>query len=198
MGAGAREGGVTGTATGGRAAPPARGGRRRQRNGRPRRRQQSAIPGSQFPEEEVGEVRGRFQIVRFQRGRERMQEGPAHPRLVGEQADFVQPVPVAVMREDASLVPQVRQQGVDRRLKGQPTPRPQTHELLSDVIEKLNGRLERILINDLQEHTFFAKLVIRQDGKTIEIDSRPSDAIALGVANNVPIFVAEHVLDQVG
>ncbi len=87
---------------------------------------------------------------------------------------------------------------IDRRLKGIPTPRPQTHELLSAVIEKLDARLERILINDLQDHTFFAKLVIRQNGKSIEIDSRPSDAIALGVSNNVPIFVAEHVLDEVG
>lgn len=87
---------------------------------------------------------------------------------------------------------------IDRRLKGQPTPRPQTHELLSSVIEKLEGRLERIVINDLQDHTFFARLVIRQNGKTVEIDSRPSDAIALGVSNNVPIFVAEHVLDEVG
>jgi uncharacterized protein len=87
---------------------------------------------------------------------------------------------------------------IDRRLKGMPTPRPQTHELLSDVIEKLGGKLERIVINDLQDHTFFARLVIRQAGKTVEIDSRPSDAIALGVANSVPIFVAEHVLDEVG
>jgi bifunctional DNase/RNase len=87
---------------------------------------------------------------------------------------------------------------IDRRLKGQPTPRPQTHELLSAVIEKLDARLERILINDLQDSTFFARLVIRHAGKTVEVDSRPSDAIALGVANNVPIFVAEHVMDEVG
>jgi bifunctional DNase/RNase len=87
---------------------------------------------------------------------------------------------------------------IDRRLKGIPTPRPQTHELLSAVIEKLDARLERILINDLQDHTFFAKLIVRQNGKSVEIDSRPSDAIALGVANNVPIFVAEHVLNEVG
>src|ERR1035437_11323 len=87
---------------------------------------------------------------------------------------------------------------IDRRLKGQGTPRPQTHELLSAVIEKLDGKLERILINDLQDHTFFAKLVIRQNGRTVEVDSRPSDAIALGVANNVPIYVSEHVMDDVG
>jgi len=87
---------------------------------------------------------------------------------------------------------------IDRRLKGMATPRPQTHELLSAVIEKLDGVLERILINDLQDHTFFARLVIRQNGKMVEVDSRPSDAIALGVAHNVPIFVAEHVMDEVG
>jgi bifunctional DNase/RNase len=90
---------------------------------------------------------------------------------------------------------------IDRRLKGQPTPRPQTHELLAAVIEKLDAQLERILINDLQDHTFFARLVIRHGGgggKTVEIDCRPSDAIALGVAGNVPIFVADHVLEEVG
>ena len=87
---------------------------------------------------------------------------------------------------------------IDRRLKGQPIPRPYTHELLANVIEKMDGKLERIVINDLQDHTFFAQLVIRQNGKTVEIDSRPSDAIALGASGDVPIFVAEHVLDEVG
>ena len=55
----------------------------------------------------------------------------------------------------------------------------------------------RIEINNLQDHTFYARIHIRQDGQTIKVDSRPSDAIALGVATNVPIYVAEHVLDEV-
>ena len=86
---------------------------------------------------------------------------------------------------------------IDRRLKGIPTPRPLTHDLLASVIEQLGGEIERIEINDLQERTFFAKIYIRQDGKTLEIDSRPSDAIALGIANVIPIFVAEKVLEEV-
>jgi len=86
---------------------------------------------------------------------------------------------------------------IDRRLKGKPTPRPLTHDLLANVIEQLGGEVERIEINNLQEHTFFAQVVIRQNGNRIEIDSRPSDAIALGIATTVPIYVAEHVLDEV-
>jgi bifunctional DNase/RNase len=86
---------------------------------------------------------------------------------------------------------------IDRRLKGIPTPRPLTHDLLASVIEQLGGSIEQIEINDLENHTFFAKIHIRRDGKTMEVDSRPSDAIALGIATSVPIFVAEHVLDEV-
>ncbi len=85
---------------------------------------------------------------------------------------------------------------IDRRLKGQKRARPMTHDLLADVIEQLGADLEKIVINDLKEHTFYAKLVIRQGGALMEIDSRPSDAIALGVASDTPIFVSEHVLRE--
>lgn len=86
---------------------------------------------------------------------------------------------------------------IHRRLSGEAMQRPLTHDLLANVIEELGGTLEQIEINDLQDHTFFAKLHIRRDGELIEIDSRPSDAIALGIANSVPIYVAEHVLKSV-
>src|SRR5690349_23217560 len=82
---------------------------------------------------------------------------------------------------------------IDRRLKGIMHPRPLTHDLLASVIENLGGTIERIEINDLQDHTFFARIHIRQDSHTVKIDSRPSDAIALGVATTVPIYVADHV-----
>ncbi|TVQ54868.1 MAG: bifunctional nuclease family protein [Phycisphaerales bacterium] len=85
---------------------------------------------------------------------------------------------------------------IERRLKGIEIPRPQTHDLLASTITHLGGRLREIMISDLAEGTFFAKLIIEQDGDEIEVDSRPSDAIALGVAEGVPIYVAEHVLSQ--
>lgn len=89
-------------------------------------------------------------------------------------------------------------QAIERRLKGIQIKRPQTHDLLMNVIAAMGGRLESITINDLSEQTFFALLHVRDKaGKLVDIDSRPSDAIALGIASNVPIFVAEHVLDAV-
>lgn len=86
-------------------------------------------------------------------------------------------------------------QAIDRRLKGIEIKRPQTHDLLAQIIEQLGGELESISIHDLAEHTFFASLNIRRNGDTLKVDCRPSDAIALGVSAGVPIFVEEHVLD---
>ena len=89
---------------------------------------------------------------------------------------------------------------IDRRVKNYPAPRPLTHDLLVDIIGQLDGELDSIVITDLQEHTYFAKLRIRRDGELIEIDSRPSDAIAVAVTcePHLPIYVAERVLEEVG
>ena len=89
-------------------------------------------------------------------------------------------------------------QAIERRLKGLEPPRPQTHDLLAATIEAMGGVLEHIIIHDLSDNTFFAKLIVKHDGREIEIDCRPSDAFALGVATNVPILVEEKVLDQAG
>jgi hypothetical protein len=86
---------------------------------------------------------------------------------------------------------------IDRRVKGIGTARPLTHELLANVVQELDAEIEKIVIHDLREHTFYAKLVIRHDGRLCEVDSRPSDAIALGVATETPIYVEEGVLRQV-
>lgn len=87
-------------------------------------------------------------------------------------------------------------QAIERRLKGIAIKRPQTHDLLAKVIQELGGTLRSITITNLTDHTFFATLDVRKaDGEIVHIDSRPSDAIALGIASDVPIYVAEHVLE---
>lgn len=86
---------------------------------------------------------------------------------------------------------------IDRAVKEIPTPRPLTHDLLSSVIMQLSGGVERIEISDLKNNTFYAKIIIRQNGSALEIDSRPSDAIALAMQGNTPIYVATKVLEEV-
>src|SRR5271167_1040285 len=85
---------------------------------------------------------------------------------------------------------------IDRRVKGMPSPRPLTHDLVASVVENLGGELRDIFISELRDHTYYAKLRIRQDGELIEVDSRPSDAIALAVTAQVPIYVAEDVIGE--
>jgi bifunctional DNase/RNase len=86
---------------------------------------------------------------------------------------------------------------IDRRLKGIVPPRPMTHDLLDSVITHLGAKVERIVVNDLRNHTFYARIVLSLNGKIIEVDSRPSDAIALGAATSAPIFVAEQVFEKI-
>jgi bifunctional DNase/RNase len=88
---------------------------------------------------------------------------------------------------------------IDRRVKNQNTPRPLTHDLLVGVVEGLGAELDSVVITDLRDGTYYARLRVRQDGEIIEIDSRPSDAIAVAVTCDptLPIYVAEDVLDEV-
>ena len=85
---------------------------------------------------------------------------------------------------------------IDRRVKNIIPPRPLTHDLIVSVVEQMGGEVQDIVISDLQEHTYFAKLRVRKDGELIEIDCRPSDAIAVAVTAKVPIWVAEDVLAE--
>jgi bifunctional DNase/RNase len=85
---------------------------------------------------------------------------------------------------------------IDRRVKNLPSPRPLTHDLVANVIEQLGGEIQDVIISELKEHTYFAKLRVRHEGELIEIDSRPSDAIALAVTAKVPIYVNEEVLEE--
>ena len=86
---------------------------------------------------------------------------------------------------------------IDRRLKGLPFPRPMTHDLLASVIENLGGVVERVEITSLENRTFYACLHIRQNAQIVKVDARPSDAIALVAAGNIPIYVADQVMAEV-
>ena len=85
---------------------------------------------------------------------------------------------------------------IDRKLKDAQVPRPLTHDLLHNIIEQMGGKLSRIVVNDLRDDTYFAILEIRRGDEVIDIDSRPSDAIALAVRTTVPIFVEDKVLNR--
>jgi len=83
-------------------------------------------------------------------------------------------------------------------LDGVATPRPMTHDLLRDVLEDLSVALERVVVTELHDKTFFAELHLIQSGQRHVVSSRPSDAIALAVRTGTPIFAADSVIDEVG
>ena len=83
-------------------------------------------------------------------------------------------------------------------LQGIQTPRPMTHDLLRDILTGTNVEVERIIISELVDQTFFAVIRMVANGRTTEVSSRPSDAIALAVRINAPIYAGEEVLDQAG
>jgi len=88
-------------------------------------------------------------------------------------------------------------QAIAIELQGLPVPRPLTHMLLKNILTNLQVKVERIVIRDLQDNTFFASILLRQGDSSHTIDARPSDAIALAIATKAPIFVAPHVLKAV-
>jgi uncharacterized protein len=82
------------------------------------------------------------------------------------------------------------------KLQGAATPRPMTHDLLTEVLQKLEARVVRIAVTELRENTFYALITVAVDGSEIEIDSRPSDAIALAVRSDAPIYADEAVIEE--
>jgi uncharacterized protein len=86
---------------------------------------------------------------------------------------------------------------IERRIKGMPTPRPLTHDLLAAVIDRMDGELQDIFISELRDHTYYAKLRIKKEGELLDVDCRPSDAIALAVTVKAPIYVSEEVISEV-
>jgi bifunctional DNase/RNase len=88
---------------------------------------------------------------------------------------------------------------IDRRVKGIRAPRPLTHDLLVKVAEHLGAEFQDVVISELKDHTYFARLRLRHEGELIEVDARPSDAIVVAVTCDppLPIYVSEDVLNDV-
>lgn len=88
---------------------------------------------------------------------------------------------------------------IDRRVKGIEAPRPLTHDLLVQTVESMGGELQDVVINELKDHTYFAQIRIRLEGDLVQVDARPSDAIAVSVTCDppLPIYVSEDVLNDV-
>jgi bifunctional DNase/RNase len=82
------------------------------------------------------------------------------------------------------------------KLQSQAPPRPMTHDLVTDMLEQLGAQVIRITVTELRENTFYAQITVQQDGQEIEVDSRPSDAIALAIRAEAPIFAADRVIEE--
>ena len=82
------------------------------------------------------------------------------------------------------------------KLQGATTPRPMTHDLVTDMLAQLDAQVVRITVTELRDSTFYAQITVQQDGSEIDVDSRPSDAIALAIRADAPIFVADRVIEE--
>lgn len=94
------------------------------------------------------------------------------------------------------VIGQWEAQSIAWNMQGVEMQRPLTHDLFKAVINKTDLEISRILINDLKENTFYAKIAIKNNGETFDIDSRPSDAVAIALRMKAPIFVDSHVIDK--
>ncbi len=111
--------------------------------------------------------------------------------------------PVVVLRtEDGRYLPiyigLAEAMSINSALKNVIPPRPMTHDLLVDIIGKLKARVERVVIDDLIDNTFYARIILRQNDHEIEVDARPSDSIAIAVRIGCPIYVEDKVLEEAG
>jgi bifunctional DNase/RNase len=124
--------------------------------------------------------------------------------LVGVRVELPSNQPIVLLKEvtgDRYLpiwIGAVEATAIAFALQGIETPRPMTHDLLRDILDQTDVQVDRILIGELVDQTFYATISMGLNGKSVEVSSRPSDAIALAVRINAPIFASEDVLDQAG
>jgi uncharacterized protein len=117
-----------------------------------------------------------------------MSEGHDQHVVVLEEADGERRFPILIGGPEVFAI--------HRAVNSRPPPRPLTHELIASMLDTLNVQIERIVINDLKDGTFFGRVHLRQGDHAYDIDARPSDAIALAMMAGAPIFVAAAVLDE--
>ncbi len=117
-----------------------------------------------------------------------MSENQERQVLVLEQNDGKRSFPIVIGFSEVWAI--------HRFVSEKPMPRPLTHELIGSILRTLSVSVERVIVNDLRDGIFFARLILSRDGKHYDVDSRPSDAIAMAVQMGAPIFVEEQVLDK--
>jgi hypothetical protein len=122
--------------------------------------------------------------------------------LLGVRLELPANAPVVLLREQTGdrvlpiYIGPEEAKAIALALEGVTTPRPMTHDLLRDALAALGAAVTRITVTDLRDRTFYAELELRIDGRTVRVSSRPSDAIALAVRVDAPIYAAEGVLDE--
>jgi bifunctional DNase/RNase len=112
------------------------------------------------------------------------------PLVILQETDGRRKLPICIGLMEASAIAAAKEK-LD-------LPRPMTHDLLSNILDNLGGTLESVVVCDLKEGTFYATLYVKENGRILEIDSRPSDAIALALRTHAPILVCESVFDEAG
>src|SRR5260221_3148090 len=122
--------------------------------------------------------------------------------LKGLMVDPITNMPIVILRDrDGQKVLPIwvgifEANAIALQIENIPTPRPMTHDLLRNVIEDLKASVQKIVVCDLQENTFYALIYLSMNGDTLAVDARPSDAIALALRTRAPIFVEETVIDN--
>ena len=118
--------------------------------------------------------------------------------------NLINPSRVVVLREKererylAILIGGPEADAIVIKLQDRDSPRPQTHDLIKNIIENMGAQVVRITVSELVDQVYYAKIVLQRNGAELDIDSRPSDAIAVALRTGVPILVAEEVLDAAG
>lgn len=122
--------------------------------------------------------------------------------IKGLMVDPVTNMPIVVLRDQGGdrvlpiWVGVFEANAIALQIENIATPRPMTHDLLRNIIGDLNARVDRVVVSDLKDNTFYALIYLTAGGETVAVDARPSDALALALRTQAPIFVEDHVIDH--